>query len=105
MKAGTRYWSPKRKRPGWWMGMCSSKLIAGTEVVVLWEHKFLRASGEFGESALVSPARALPLRAPIRRFGLPLGVLFHSSLWPSWARRWLMVYWRITVGSSLVVMC
>ena len=23
MKAGACYWSPKRKRPGWWMGMRS----------------------------------------------------------------------------------
>jgi len=52
------------------------EVIAGTEVVVLGEHKNLRASAEFWESAFVSRARALPLRAPIGRFGLLSGGLF-----------------------------
>ena len=32
---------------------------------MLWEHNNLRASGQFVVSGLLSPARALPLRAPI----------------------------------------
>jgi len=37
---------------------------------VLGEHKYLRAGREYWVSAFVSPARALPLRAPM---GLSVG--------------------------------
>jgi hypothetical protein len=48
-------------------GSCASlvEVIAGTGVVVRGEHKHLCAGSCVGVSGLVSPARALPLRAPI----------------------------------------